>query len=670
MTVLPNAEWLEPDGLGGFASGRADGVRTRRYHALLLTATTPPTGRVVLVNGVDASLRTPDGAFALTAQRYAPDVTVPDGASRIASFTRDPWPTWRYRLPSGLEVIHELIVPHGAPLAVLSWRLAEVPSGETPVTLTVRPFLSGRDAHATHRANDVFDFEAAVAGPRVTWRPYAPLPSVVALSSGEYRHDPHWYHNFQYDDERARGLDFLEDLASPGEFTFDLAAGRAVLAFGIGGHPFSAAMRRLGGTPAACWEGVETAERKRRAAFPTSLHRAADAYVVKRGEGKTIVAGYPWFSDWGRDTFVALRGLCIAGTRPGGTRLDDARAVLLEWSRHVSEGMLPNFFPEGAPDAEYNAADASLWFVVAVHELLRARAVSPAARKTLLGAVAAVVAGYADGTRFGIRADPESALLDAGAPGVQLTWMDAKVGDHVVTPRAGKPVELQALWINALRIAAEHDVAGAARWAEMAQLAHESFAERFWNEERGCLYDVADAAHERGAVDATFRPNQLFAVGGLPYALLDGERARQVVDAVEARLWTPAGPRSLAPDEPGYVGHYQGDMRARDLAYHQGTVWPWLAGAFIEAWVRVRGSTPEAKQEARERFFVPLLEHYAGAVPGHIAELADAEPPHTPRGCPFQAWSVGEALRLAEGVLRADAQPSLPRRPAAVKGRK
>ncbi|HKG94741.1 MAG TPA: amylo-alpha-1,6-glucosidase [Gemmatimonadaceae bacterium] len=690
MTIT-NAEWLETDGLGGFASGRADGVRTRRYHALLLAATTPPTGRVVLVNGVDASVREGGGdraPVALTSQRYAPDVTSPGGASRVASFTREPWPTWTYRLPSGREVIHELVVSHGAPLVALSWRLAESTSDDGPVTLTVRPFLSGRDAHATHHENGAFDFEARVSGPRVTWRPYAPLPAVVALASGGYRHDPQWYRNFQYDDERDRGLDFTEDLASPGEFTFDLTGGaRAVLAFGVGGHAFSAAMRKLNGAPAACWEAVASTERARRAAFPTSLHRAADAYVVKRGEGKTVVAGYPWFSDWGRDTFVALRGLCIAGGRT-----EDARGVLLEWSRHVSEGMLPNYFPEGAadaasaPNAEYNAVDASLWYVVAVHELLRARAVSPAARKALLGAVEAIVAGYAAGTRFGIRADAESGLLAVGAPGAQLTWMDAKIGDWVVTPRGGKPVEVQALWINALRIAAEHGVAGAARWAEMAERAQASFAERFWNEAGGCLYDVVDtfappgagADHVPGGVDASFRPNQIFAVGGLPYALLDPstgsgqarERARRVVDAVEARLWTPAGPRSLAPGEPGYAPHYGGDMRARDAAYHRGTVWPWLAGAFIEAWVRVRGGTPEAKQAARERFLVPLLEHYAGAAPGHIAELADAEPPHAPGGCPFQAWSVGEALRVTETVLRVDAAPSLPpRRQAAVKGK-
>jgi predicted glycogen debranching enzyme len=370
---------------------------------------------------------------------------------------------------------------------------------------------------------------------------------------------------------------------------------------------------------------------------------------VRRGAGKTIVAGYPWFSDWGRDTFIALRGLCIAGGR-----LEDARDILLEWTRHVSEGMLPNFFPEeGGGHAEYNAVDASLWYVIAAHELLRApgaaRVVSRQQRRALVGAVTAIVDGYAarGGTRFGIRMDAD-ALLAAGVPGVQLTWMDAKIGDWVVTPRVGKPVEVQALWVNALRAAARH----AAGWEAIADRAQASFAARFWNEARGCLYDVVDVDHAPGTADGSLRPNQLLAVGGLPWPLLDGARARRVVDAVEAHLWTPAGPRSLAPGEPGYTPHYGGDMRARDAAYHRGTVWPWLAGPFVDAWVRVRGGTPEARQEARERFLVPLLRHYEAAAPGHVAEVADAEPPHTPGGCPFQAWSVGEALRLAEGVLR------------------
>jgi glycogen debranching enzyme len=280
----------------------------------------------------------------------------------------------------------------------------------------------------------------------------------------------------------------------------------------------------------------------------------------------------------------------------------------------------------------------------------------PAAeRRNLEQAVTAILEGYSAGTRYGIRMDA-SGLLDAGVPGVQLTWMDAKVGDWVVTPRIGKPVEIQALWINALRIGARLDE----KWSGIADRATAAFGTRFWNE-ASYLYDVVDNDGRAGAVDSAFRPNQLFAIGGLPWPVLDPARGRAVVDAVEARLWTPMGPRSLAPGEPGYAPRYQGGPVERDGSYHQGTVWPWLAGAFIEAWIRVRGSTPQALAEARERFFDPLLTQLERAGLGHLAEIADAEPPHTPRGCPFQAWSMGELLRLDGVVLAAPAVPR-PRR--------
>ncbi len=632
----PSVEWLEADGLGGFASGRADGIRSRRYHALLLTALRPPTERVVLVNGVDVAIETDDGVFALSSQRYTPDVTSPDGTARLIAFTSLPWPTWTYRLPSGVEIIQELVVPWGSPTVALAWRT----SSPSHATLRVRPFLSGRDTHATHHANDAFRFASVSDGERVGWQPYDGMPAVHALSNGDYRDAPEWYHNFQYDEERARGLDFTEDLGSPGEFTFDLEAARAVLLFSTdpdAGHAAASASER--------WSRIAGSERARRDAFASPLHRAADSYVVKRGNGKTIVAGYPWFSDWGRDTFIALRGLCLAGDR-----LEDARSILLEWTEHVSEGMLPNFFPEAGQAAEYNSVDASLWFVVAAHELLtRApddKWFSQVERRRLLAAIDAIVSGYAEGTRFGIRADDDG-LLSAGVPGVQLTWMDAKVGDWVVTPRIGKPVEVQALWINALRIAGQRN----ARWTELADRAESSFHTRFWSEEHGYLYDVVDVDHVRGTTDSTLRPNQILAVGGLPRALIDGERAARVVATVERHLLTPAGLRSLVPSDPAFVPAYGGDMRARDGAYHQGTVWGWLMGPFVEAWVRVRGGSAAARREARTRFLVPFVEYYSAAATGQIAEIADGAVPHVPRGCPFQAWSVGEALRLSEDVL-------------------
>jgi predicted glycogen debranching enzyme len=316
--------------------------------------------------------------------------------------------------------------------------------------------------------------------------------------------------------------------------------------------------------------------------------------------------------------------------------------------------MLPNRFPDHGEAPEFNAVDASLWYVVAVHEFLAAAAAHgfalPAAEDNALrAAVEAILSGYAAGTRFGIQCDDDG-LLRAGQAGVQLTWMDAKVGDWVVTPRIGKPVEVQALWLNALAIGSQRSE----RWADLLARGRASFAKRFWNPARTCLFDVVDCDHQPGTSDAALRPNQILAVGGLPLALLEGERARQVVDVVEQHLWTPLGLRSLGPGEPGYAPRYQGNVRSRDGSYHQGTVWPWLLGAFVEAWVRVRGGTRDAKREARERFLAPLLAHLDQAGLGHVSEIADGDPPHAPRGCPFQAWSVAEALRLDQVVLADD----------------
>jgi predicted glycogen debranching enzyme len=524
--------------------------------------------------------------------------------------------------------------------------------------------LSGRDYHALHHENPAFRFEPEARAGLLAWRPYPGVPAVLSRSNGDYAHEPLWYRGFRYDEERERGLDFAEDLASPGVLRFDLAAGEAVWLLAAEGHEAA-----LG---AASEPALEVAlrlrreERARRASFASPLERAAEAYAVRRGAGHTLLAGYPWFSDWGRDTFIALRGLCLATGR-----LDLAREILLEWAGAVSEGMLPNRFPERGEAPEFNSVDASLWFAVAAYEYLAAaeRAGRPAPgeeRVRLEGALRAILEGYARGTRFGIRADSDG-LLAAGAPGVQLTWMDAKVGDWVVTPRIGKPVEVQALWVNALRLAARVSPAFA-EFAELAERAAKSFEARFWNEAAGHLHDVVDVDHAPGAVDASLRPNQILAVGGLPTPLLTGERARRVVNAVEQSLLTPLGLRSLAPGAPGYAARYQGGVRERDGAYHRGSVWPWLLGPFVEAWLRVRGDTAEAKREARARFLPPLRAHLEEAGLGHVSEIADAEAPHAPRGCPFQAWSLGELLRLERSVLATAPGGRPGRRSAALPG--
>ena len=633
-------EWLEADGLGGFASGTSTGIRTRRYHALLLTATTPPTGRVVLVNGFDAWVETANGTFSLSSQCYAPDVIGGDGAQRIEAFGWEPWPHWIFELEDGTRIELEIFAVKGEPTTCLSWKLL---GPRREVKLFVRPFLSGRDYHSLHKSNPSFRFDAEVKPDRVSWQPYHDVPGATALTNGGYTHQPNWYYSFLYEEERARGLDCEEDLGAPGVLSWNLADGKAALVLTTKEHAVASLPASV--KPVELLNRLRATEQKRREQFPSRLHRAADAYIVQRGEGKTIIAGYPWFADWGRDTLIALRGLCLATGR-----LDDARNILLAWSAAVSSGMLPNRFPDHGGQPEFNAVDASLWFVIAVHEFLQAalkeRLALNGDRKKLLAAVEAILDGYSKGTRFGIRADTDG-LLACGVPGVQLTWMDAKVGDWVVTPRIGKPVEVQALWLNALWIASQHDD----RWKEPLQHGLDSFQARFWNAERKMLYDVVDVNHQPGTADASFRPNQIFAVGGLPLRLIKDNRVFLIVEAVKDHLWTPLGLRSLAPGEPGYAPRYEGGVRERDGAYHQGTVWPWLIGAFVDAWTWVHKRTPAAIHEARREYLRPLLDHLEAAGLGHISEIADAEASHTPRGCPWQAWSVGEALWLDQVVL-------------------
>lgn len=634
-----DAEWLEADGEGGFASGTVGTARTRRYHALLLTATQPPTGRVVLVNGIEAWLEHDGGKLALTMQRYAPDLLSPDTSNCIASFDTSPWPTWRYALNDGAALVAEVFVAKASRETVLRWRLeapSEARSEATTFTLKVRPLLSGRDYHALHHENPAFAFGAQIDGERVRWQPYGDLPAIVAQSNGGYTHAPDWYRHFYYSREEERGLDCIEDLATPGVFSFDLDKGDAVLLLRAQTGPRAADPAESAANRARRLAGLEAL---RRASRGTRLRGSANAYVAVRGDGRTIVAGYPWFTDWGRDTFIAMRGLL-----PGKETQDreDAGAILLEWAATVSEGMLPNRFPDAGGAPEYNSVDASLWFVVAVHDFFAAANVPAPTRFVLQGAVDAILDGYARGTRYRIAADERDGLLRAGAPGVQLTWMDAKAGDWVVTPRIGKPVEIQALWINALRIAGAWDT----RWRELEARASAAFAQRFVDPATGALFDVIDADHIDGKVDRSIRPNQIFAVGGLPFALLEGDTARAVVAQVEMHLLTPMGLRTLAPSDPGYRGRYAGGVLERDGAYHQGTVWPWLLGPFVDAWLRAHGDDAAQRASAHRRFVAPLLAHLDRAGLDHLSEVADGDAPHHPGGTPFQAWSLGELLRI------------------------
>jgi predicted glycogen debranching enzyme len=471
-----------------------------------------------------------------------------------------------------------------------------------------------------------------------------------------------WYRDFEYDAERDRGLDFHEDLFNPFTLRFDLSrrAEASIVASTESGRSASRV---------AEYRQAEI-NRRRAVGARTPVHNehvrtlvaAADQYLVARGREATVIAGYHWFGDWGRDTMIALPGLTLL-TRGA----DVARSILLASAQHIDQGMLPNRFPDRGEAPEYNTVDATLWYFEAVRALIdqstdQAKDLT-FVRDRLYPTLVDILDWHLRGTRYGIRVDSDG-LVRAGEPGVQLTWMDARVGDWVVTPRHGKPVEIQALWYNALRImerlAREFvDPEQEKRCRAMALEARESFRHRFWNEATGCLHDVVDAPEGADGVDSegcdpSIRPNQIFAVS-LAHPLLEGERARQVVETVERHLLTPYGLRSLAPEDPRYVGRYEGDPQRRDGAYHQGTVWAWLIGPFIRASMRVHGK--DATRKRAEIWLAGLRAHLTDAGLGHISEIFDGDPPHRPAGCIAQAWSVAELLRTMVSDLN-EVQPA------------
>lgn len=642
-------EWLESDGLGGYAMGCGDGIPRRRYHTILTVAMNPPIRRTLMVNAVEVLLKVnyhpgDSVVYPLTSFQFPQKVLHPDGLQYLTKFTHNLWPQWEHTLPGGIIVRSELFIRKGSPLAMLKWwpdlSLAQ-DRRIVSMVLQVRPFFSCRNHHSLHHKNDQLSFQEQRTPRGVLWKPYLSMPEVAALTNAEYVNDPVWFERVVYEFDEQRGFEAKEDIASPGYFwkTFD-DAGLSV-AFTV--PQLIPEELVMVGDPTSLFESIRAEEKSRRELFTDKWSKAADAYVVRRSLRKSIVAGYPWFSDWGRDTFISLRGLCLATDR-----LDDALDILLEWRNALSAGMIPNLFPEDSEGRPlYNSIDASLWYAVAAYEFLNlakdsALVVDEEKRAAIVSGIVEIVEGYSRGTRFGIRCDTDG-LIQGGITGTQLTWMDAKVGALVVTPRMGKAVEIQALWINTLLIL---ESLGNITFEKLRKTSEESFANLFWNDEGQQLFDVIDVDFRPGARDATSRPNQLFAVGGLPFQVVCKERAQAIVKVAEEYLLTSNGIRTLSPVDARYRPFYAGGPVDRDKAYHQGTVWPWLLGAFIEAWVRVQPEVNSAKLEALRRFVKPLEESSMVQHGGHIAEIADGAFPNTPRGCPFQAWSLAELIRI------------------------
>ena len=639
-------EWLETNGIGGFASSTIIGLNTRRYHALLTAAIKPPLGRVVLLSKLEETLAVGDQRFELSANQYK-DVIHPRGFEFLDSFRLDPFPVFRYRC-GDLQLDKTVFLVHGENTVVVQYQLLGDLRGRA-CRLEVRPLIAFRDYHGTTHANDAINRNVDIRPGAAIITPYSGLPSLSFFHDAQSV-DPSgfWFYNFLYEREQERGLDALEDLYSPFLLRFDLARNSSAT---DSSATIIASTVQHNVTEAAQLKDSEIRRRARIARatpvedpFATLLTSAADQFIVARGDQKSVIAGYPWFGDWGRDTMISLPGLTLVTDRH-----DDARNILRAFARSIDRGMLPNRFPDSGEAPEYNTVDATLWMFHAVHEFLRYTRDYDFIRAELYHPLADIIAWHERGTRYGIHLDSDG-LLHAGEPGAQLTWMDARVGDWVVTPRQGKPVEIQALWYNALRVIAQlatvfGDPAAAARYSALADRTREQFLQVFWNDASGCLYDVIN---DHGSPDAAIRPNQIFAVS-LPYPLLSSVHALRVIDVIEWELLTPYGLRTLSPRDPNYHGHFAGDASSRDGAYHQGTVWPWLLGPFLTAYVKVHGGTePETQQVARGRadhFLDPLRAHLLEGGLGQISEVFDGDSPHRPGGCFAQAWSVAEVLR-------------------------
>lgn len=641
FTRLPAAlehEWLVTNGLGGFAAGTIAQLNTRRYHALLVAALRPPLERTVLVAKVDVSARYGDAFFALASNEFADGTIAPRGFELLEDFHLDhAIPVWTYAL-NDARLEQRIWMPHGHNTTCLSVTLTHA---SRPVELELTPLCTYRDYHGGTQGGRALEVAAEASGCTVRAFPGA-SPYCLRTDRGIFSARADWYWRFLHREESARGLDAVEDLFRPGVFRARLDPGETLTLVATAestteGYATSAAgeierrralLRVSGNTPA--WIG--------------RLTLAADTFLVRRASaGVTVIAGYPWFSDWGRDTMIALPGLTLTTGRA-----QEAASILRTFAAHASQGMLPNRFPDAGSEPEYNTADATLWYFHALGAYLDATG-DRRLLEELFPLLREIVDWHRKGTRYGIRVDEADGLLHVGEPGAQLTWMDAKVGDWVVTPRTGKPVEINALWHLALERMSQWattagDASGAADYRRSAAQVAAVFARSFWYEAGGYLYDVIDG---EGGADVSLRPNQILALS-LATGLLDGKRARSVIEVCARELLTPVGLRSLAPSDPRYLGRYQGDVRSRDAAYHQGTVWSWLLGPFALAHYRVHRDAQRARA-----LLEGLAAHLDEACLGTISEIFDGEAPHIPRGCFAQAWSVGETLRAWHVLTRA-----------------
>jgi predicted glycogen debranching enzyme len=634
-------EWLETNGLGGWAGSSIIGANTRRYHGLLVASIVPPAERIVLLSKLDEVILIGDERIELGTNHYKGEVVQPAGHLHLSSYTKDLFPHWEYEL-HGVHLKKTIAMIHGENTVVITYQLLKAP--ET-ISLEFLPLIAARYYHALNFAGPHFNQDTEFGGGTLHAIADGKTDLFINIPGSFYHQDPRWFYDFHYNVEQYRGLDDTEDLFNPGLFTLSLNAGDTIDIIISTEDPEGKNATEL-----------VARERQRRELLIKDqppdenlrqLVLAADQFIVERNivlnnkdeevfKGVSIIAGYHWFTDWGRDTMIALPGLCLSTGR-----FEDAKKILSAYAHNVSQGMLPNRFLDNGEEPEYNTVDATLWYFIAIHKYLEATNDRQYILQKILPVLKEIIDWHFKGTRYNIKV-AEDGLLFAGEKGQQLTWMDAKIGDWVVTPRMGKPVEIQALWYNALNIFSQllewnGQLQDAALVNLSAEKAKKSFREKFWFEEGQYLYDVID---ENGKPDATLRPNQLFTIS-LPFLLVDEEQANAMIKIIEQELYTPAGIRTLYQNDPSFINDTGYDARKRDAAYHQGTVWGWILGSYVDALAKT-GNQKDKIKTVIDNFSYRLNE---GCI-GTIAEIFDTYPPHHSRGCVAQAWSVGEILRV------------------------
>ncbi|MFQ5857035.1 MAG: amylo-alpha-1,6-glucosidase [Anaerolineae bacterium] len=641
LDLAAGREWLVTNGIGGYAAGTVAGLLTRRYHGLLIATLKPPLGRTLLLTKLDETASYDGRTYPLFANRWADDLVNPLGFYHLERFHLEgTTPVWTFALADALLEKRVWMQP-GANTTYIRYHLRR---GNLPLTLTVKALVNYRDHHGSAHADGwQMQIEPVENGLRViAFNGAAPFYLLSNRAKATPQHD--WYRGVFLSVEDYRGLDAYEDHLHAGVFSATLYPGESLtLVASTEATPNLDGRAVYAERQAYEQQLLANSGRTDAPSWVQHLVLAADQFIVRRPlpddpDGRTIIAGYPWFGDWGRDTMISLPGLTLTTGRP-----EVAARILRTFARFVDQGMLPNRFPEAGEAAEYNTVDATLWYVEAIRAYHIATGDDDLLRK-IFPVLQEIIAWHQRGTRYNIHLDPDDGLLYAGEAGVQLTWMDAKVSDWVVTPRIGKPVEINALWYNALRVLADfarrlgepadgYDILGDQTKAGFA---------RFWNDSSGYCYDMLDGPD---GDDDALRPNPLLAVS-LTHSPLTDQQQRAVVDVCARRLLTSHGLRSLVTDDPAYIGRYGGHQGQRDGAYHQGTVWSWLIGPFISAHLRVYRDPKRARS-----YLMPFVQHLSDHCVGSISEIFDGDPPFTPRGCFAQAWSVAELLRAWQATM-------------------